>query len=53
MHWLEKAQNWIDQPILGTVLLLLLAYLSFVILLQFINLSEGAYQRPVRSGKSN
>lgn len=41
MHWLEKAQNWIDQPILGTVLLLLLAYLSFVILLQFINLSEG------------
>ncbi|HQA07444.1 MAG TPA: ferrous iron transporter B [Syntrophomonadaceae bacterium] len=41
MHWLDKVQNWIDQPILGTVLLLVVAYLCFVILLQFINLSEG------------
>lgn len=41
IHWLDKVQNGVDHPILGTVLLLLLAYLSFVILLQFINLSEG------------
>lgn len=41
IHWLDKIQDWVDHPIAGTILLLGLAYLSFVILLQFINLSEG------------
>ena len=40
-HWLDKAERWIDQPVLGTLLLLGIAYLGFVILLQFINWSEG------------
>ena len=40
-RWLDKAERWIDQPVLGTLLLLGIAYLGFVILLQFINWSEG------------
>ncbi len=40
-HWLDKAERWVDQPVLGTFLLLGIAYLGFVILLQFINWSEG------------
>lgn len=41
IHWLDKIQNGIDHPIWGTITLLVLAYLSFKVLLQFINLSEG------------
>ena len=41
MHWLDKIQNGIDHPVWGTISLLVLAYLSFKVLLQFINLSEG------------
>lgn len=41
IHWLDKIQNGIDHPVWGTISLLILAYLSFKVLLQFINLSEG------------
>ena len=41
IHWLDKIQNGIDHPVLGTISLLVIAYLSFKVLLQFINLSEG------------
>lgn len=39
--WLNKVEKFVDQPILGTILLLGIAYLGFIILLQFIGLSEG------------
>lgn len=39
--FLDKVQAVLDQPIIGTILLLLFAYLGFVVLLKFINLSEG------------
>ncbi|NLO20782.1 MAG: ferrous iron transporter B [Syntrophomonadaceae bacterium] len=41
IHWLDKIQNGIDHPVGGTISLLVIAYLSFKVLLQFINLSEG------------
>ena len=39
--YLEKVQAVIDKPVLGTIILLFLAYLSFIILLNFIEISEG------------
>lgn len=39
--FLEKAQNLIDRPYLGSLMLLGLAYLGFVLLLETIELSEG------------
>jgi ferrous iron transport protein B len=38
---LDKIQRLYDRPILGSVLLLLIAYLGFYALLKFIHLSEG------------
>ncbi|MDD3888430.1 MAG: FeoB small GTPase domain-containing protein [Syntrophomonadaceae bacterium] len=38
---LEKIQALLDHPFIGTVLLLFIAYLGFVVLLKFINISEG------------
>lgn len=38
---LDKVQDIIDRPVLGTFLLLLFAYLSFWVLLKFIKFSEG------------
>lgn len=38
---LEKIQNLIDKPVLGTVILLLFAYVGFKLLLEFITISEG------------
>lgn len=38
---LERIEEWVDQPIWGTLLLLIFAYLGFYLLLQFINWSEG------------
>ncbi len=40
-EFLSSCQNLIDRPVLGTVILLLLAYLSLVALTKFISLSEG------------
>jgi len=40
-RWLEGIQAVIDKPVLGTVLLLGFAYLGFLCLLKFIQLSEG------------
>lgn len=39
--WLEKMQTLIDAPFPGVVILLLVGYLGFVLLLKFIQLSEG------------
>lgn len=39
--WLQRVQNIIDRPIIGTISLLLFAYLGFLVLLKFIELSEG------------
>lgn len=39
--WLERIKNTIDRPVIGTALLMLLAYLAFLLLLKFIELSEG------------
>ncbi len=39
--YLSSLQNLIDSPLLGTLVLLLLAYLSLVVLTKFISLSEG------------
>jgi len=39
--YLEKIQAVIDKPVLGTIILLFLAYLSFILLLNFIEISEG------------
>jgi ferrous iron transport protein B len=41
VHWLDRIQNWVDDPWVGLILLLGFAYLSFEALLQFIALSEG------------
>jgi len=38
---LEKIQTFIDRPVVGTILLLVFAYLAFNVLLQFIQISEG------------
>lgn len=38
---LLRIQNIIDRPYLGTLLLLLIAYLGFAVLLNFIQVSEG------------
>ena len=38
---LEKIQTFIDRPVVGTILLLVFAYLAFYVLLQFIQISEG------------
>jgi ferrous iron transport protein B len=39
--WMNKAQQIIDKPYLGTIILLLVAYLAFLVLMKFIELSEG------------
>ena len=39
--WLEKIQGVVDRPILGTIILLFIAYLGFKLLLNFIQISEG------------
>lgn len=39
--WLSNLQEFIDHPLWGTFVLLLLAYLSFWVLLKFIHISEG------------
>lgn len=39
--WLDRMQSVLDRPYLGTLLLLFIAYLGFVVLLQFIHISEG------------
>ena len=39
--WLERLQNLVDHPIWGTIILLLLAYLGFKLLIEFISISEG------------
>ncbi len=39
--WLQRIKSIIDRPVIGTALLLLLAYLAFLFLLKFIELSEG------------
>lgn len=41
LNWLDRIQNAVDHPLWGTIALLVLAYLSFMVLLHFINLSEG------------
>ncbi len=38
---LEKIQTFIDRPVVGTILLLVFAYMAFYALLQFIQISEG------------
>ena len=38
---LDKMQTFIDRPVVGTILLLVFAYLAFYVLLQFIQISEG------------
>ncbi|SHG87417.1 ferrous iron transport protein B [Thermosyntropha lipolytica DSM 11003] len=38
---LDRIQDVVDKPVLGTMLLLACAYLAFLILLRFIELSEG------------
>lgn len=38
---LDRVQDIIDRPVVGTFLLLLFAYLAFLVLLKFINFSEG------------
>jgi len=39
--WLEKMENLIDHPFIGILLLFSFVYLSFAVLLQFIQFSEG------------
>ncbi len=39
--YLSSIQNFIDSPLLGTLTLLLLAYLGLLVLTKFISLSEG------------
>ena len=39
--WLYKLEQIVDKPYLGTILLLAIAYLSFIALLNFIKISEG------------
>jgi len=38
---LNRVQNFIDRPYIGTIVLLLLAYLGLVVLTKFISFSEG------------
>jgi ferrous iron transport protein B len=40
-YWVHRAEEILDQPGAGTVVLLLLVFLGFFILLKFIELSEG------------
>ena len=40
-NWLNRLQNFIDRPYIGTFALLLLAYLGLVLLTKFISFSEG------------
>jgi ferrous iron transport protein B len=40
-YWLDKIEALLDRPYLGTFLLLMLVYLAFLALLEFIKLSEG------------
>ncbi|MDD3853899.1 MAG: ferrous iron transporter B [Syntrophomonadaceae bacterium] len=39
--WLERLQNLVDHPVWGTITLLLIAYLGFKLLIEFISISEG------------
>jgi len=39
--WLDRLQNLVDHPVWGTITLLLLAYLGFKLLIEFISISEG------------
>ncbi len=39
--WMDKAEKIIDKPFLGTIILLFVAYLAFLALMKFIELSEG------------
>jgi ferrous iron transport protein B len=40
-YWIDRAEKVLDQPLLGTAILLLLVFLGFYALLEFIELSEG------------
>ncbi|HPF45015.1 MAG TPA: ferrous iron transport protein B [Syntrophomonadaceae bacterium] len=40
-NWMDKAEKIIDKPFLGTIILLFVAYLAFLALMKFIELSEG------------
>ncbi len=40
-YWMDKVEKVLDRPLSGTFILLALVFLSFVILLKFIELSEG------------
>lgn len=40
-EYLRRLQHLVDQPVAGTIILLILAYLSLVVLSKFISLSEG------------
>lgn len=40
-QYLNRLQDFIDRPVLGTLFLLFLAYLGLVVLTKFISLSEG------------
>ncbi|MGS0746670.1 FeoB small GTPase domain-containing protein [Syntrophomonas erecta subsp. sporosyntropha] len=39
--WLDRVENFIDRPVTGTIFLLVIAYLGFKALIEFIELSEG------------
>ncbi|KUG04726.1 ferrous iron transport protein b [hydrocarbon metagenome] len=40
-YWMNKMEKLLDRPLAGTAILLVLVFLSFFILLKFIELSEG------------
>lgn len=40
----EQIQDWLDRPLLGTVILLLLAYAGFYVMIQTIHFMEGPIQ---------
>jgi ferrous iron transport protein B len=40
-YWIDRAEKVLDQPVLGTAILLILVFLGFYVLLKFIELSEG------------
>ena len=40
-YWIDKAEKVLDQPILGTIILLIFVFLCFFLLLKFIEFSEG------------
>ncbi len=40
-RWMDKAEQIIDKPYLGTFILLFVAYLAFLALMKFIEFSEG------------